>query len=429
MEKERAYHGLYAIEKTMRPEHRVFLPLLTDEERASLEENVTQEIMSRIETWIGNSEDIERLLYWDRGGKFEDPKWKKLEPVDKDTGRLFRKADDRLRKWKAKSVESQLRSDLTLHSQFNEGLLFTGLAGAIRCDKKGNEDKVHGEFFRGIELRCIGSVEEEINFVRIVPKSKDAFEVSLGSYPSGKTPGMLVYSGDSYALLQLEKLVNRDFTSAGWLATLLDPSGKLVTLDPKAIRKAARKNASMPCGDELVLQAFTQTDDADESIDRAAEGVHFFYDRFGLETECFKIGRRYGNFHIVRNDNFDRFLGEGGLSAHRGLVLFTATLTCRRCRREIPSFRNLAREFPGIEFGLVNLASPQFKFYERVFADMGGGDANKFRHNAEGSTPFTIIYAPNSSGRLEFKEYFGTDKADAPPSEKKVQDILKRYFL
>ena len=177
-----------------------------------------------------------------------------------------------------------------------------------------------------------------------------------------------------------------------------------------------------------MLHASSRASGLDAAIYKAAEGIQLFYERFGLETECYKIGKRYGNFHIVRNDNFDFFINDDDPINHRGLVLFTATLICRRCRREIPTFRNLARDFPDITFGLVNLTSPQFKFYERVFADMGGGDAKKFRDSAEGSTPFTIIYAPNAAGMLEFKEYFGTDKADAPPSENGIRNILKRYF-
>jgi len=50
---------------------------------------------------------------------------------------------------------------------------------------------------------------------------------------------------------------------------------------------------------------------------------------------------------------------------------------------------------------LVNLASPQSKFYERVFGDMGGGDANNFRKTAAGVTPFIIVYSADENGILK----------------------------
>ena len=228
MKNERTHAALSAIEENMRAEYIALLPLLTSEERASFEENVTPEFMSRIGTWLGTREEIEHILFWDRGGKYEDSLWKGLEPVDQETERLFVKVGERLETWRQRAVESQLRSDLTLYSQFNDGLLFTGLSGAVRCDKRGEEDRANGGYFRGIELRCIGSVEDEINFIRILPLEGGAFEVHLGSHPSGKTPGMRVYSGDSYALLQLEKLISRDFSKAEWQAELLEPRGNKV---------------------------------------------------------------------------------------------------------------------------------------------------------------------------------------------------------
>lgn len=416
-----------SIKEAMRPEHRALLPLLTAEERASLEENVNPESMALIETWIGTREEIEQILFWDRGGKYDDPARGAFEPVDDTTDRLFRTAHERIQEWKREAVESQLRSDLTLYSQFNHGLLFTGLAGAVQCDRSGVADG-HGGCFRGIDLRCVGSVEEETNRVRIEPREGGAFDIRFGSEPARGVPGMRVYTGDSFALLQLEKLISRDLARCEWRTELLEASGHRATLDPKTIRKAARKGLPPPHGKEMFLNASARVQGLNASLEKAAEGARLFYERFGLETECSKIGRRYGNFHIIRNDNFNDFLPDKGPSPHRGLVLFTATLVCRRCRREIPSFRNLAADFPHITFGLVNIASPQFMFYERVFADMGGGDAKQFRNNAEGSTPFTIVYAPNASGRLEFKEYHGTDKAEAPPSETDIRRMLKRYF-
>ena len=50
---------------------------------------------------------------------------------------------------------------LVLLPQFNTGLLFTGLAGAMCCNATGEENR-EGKFFRGVELRCIGSVQVNI---------------------------------------------------------------------------------------------------------------------------------------------------------------------------------------------------------------------------------------------------------------------------
>jgi len=427
MSTRKASRGPASIEEVMRPEYRALLPLLTDRERASFEENVTPESMARIETWIGSRSEIEGILFWDRGGTFDDPAWQALGPVDAATGRLHEKARESCAAWRREAVESQLRSDLSLYSQFNDSLLFTGVAGAVRCDRAGAPDP-RGEFFRGVDLRCIGSVEEEINTIRILPLADGTFEVSFDSSPGQASRGTPVHTGDSYALLQLEKLVSRDLSKAGWDAEVMDGAGKPVTLSPKDIRKAAHKGDPPPHGPEMTLRASTRAPDVDTALNAAAEGVRLFYERFGLETECYHIGKLYGNFFIARNDNFDDFLPGGAPSTHRGLVLFTATLVCRRCRREIPAFRNLARDYPGLTFALVNIASPQFKFYERVFADMGGGDARKFRDHAEGSTPFTIVYAADASGRLTFREYYGTEKAEDAPSEADIRRMLGRYF-
>jgi hypothetical protein len=108
--------------------------------------------------------------------------------------------------------------------------------------------------------------------------------------------------------------------------------------------------------------------------------------------------------------------------------MFTATLTCRRCRREIQGFRDLARTYPDVTFALVNLTSPQSRFYERVFGDMAGGDPNRFRNTARGATPFTIVYAPDQMDVLQFAEYDGTKKEEAPPSLKKTTSMLEKYF-
>jgi hypothetical protein len=152
-----------------------------------------------------------------------------------------------------------------------------------------------------------------------------------------------------------------------------------------------------------------------------------FYERYGLETEGYKIGRKYGNFFIMRDDNFEQFLRETPVK-EKGLILITATLACRRCRREIKEFRDFARAYPSMKAVLVNLASPQSKFYERVFGDMGGGDANNFRKTAAGVTPFIIVYSADESGILRYREYISTRKAENTPSLLKCMPRLQAYF-
>jgi len=77
---------------------------------------------------------------------------------------------------------------------------------------------------------------------------------------------------------------------------------------------------------------------------------------------------------------------------------------------------------------LMDKLSPQTRFYERVFADMGGGDPRRFRDNPSGATPFTIIYVPDEDGVLQFSEYYGTAKAEAPRSEEACIALFNKYF-
>jgi hypothetical protein len=115
-------HELELMEK-MTPQHKELVEKLTAKERKSLAENVTLENIEIIQSWIGTDEEIEKMLFWDRGGKFDDPEWQTLEPVDKATASLHKKAKAHFEQLKMEAVESQRRSDLTLYSQFNKGLL------------------------------------------------------------------------------------------------------------------------------------------------------------------------------------------------------------------------------------------------------------------------------------------------------------------
>ena len=423
---ERTPHELALMEK-MTPQHKALMPKLSDKERKSMAQNVNLDNIGLVQSWIGKDEEIERMIFWDKGGKFDDPEWKTLKPVDETTASLYEKGKAHFEQLKAEAVESQRRSDLTLYSQFNTGLLFTGLTGAVRCDKYGREDG-GGKFFKGIEWRCIGSLEENINSITIYPIHSGGFEIHFGHRVNNEALGVWVYTGDSHSLLQLAQLSEKVLPKHGYDTTVKDQAGKRLTLDTRAIRKAAMgEGGKLPYGDELNLFASVCVNDMDRALKAAGNLSHRFYERFGLETECYKIGKKYGNFFIMRDDNFDCFLPTSPVKT-KGLVLLTATLVCRRCRREMEEFRDLARLYPHVTAVLVNLASPQFKFYERVFGDMAGGDPDNFRKTALGVTPFIIIYTADENGVLKFAEYRSTGKAENTPSILECMPLFDRHF-
>lgn len=411
----------------MSPLHRALMPKLTRAERRSLAQHVTPENIEIIQSWIGTDEEIERILFWDRGSKYDDPEWQDFKPVDRSTADLYKRAKARYARLRTEAVESQRRSDLTLYSQFNTGLLYTGLAGAVRCNERGEPDE-GGGFFKGIEWRCVGSVEENINSITILPRESGEWEIHFGQREDGRARGIWIYTGDSHSLLQTAQLSGKVLPKHGFETRVEDVKGNPVQLDPQAIRRAAAGDGEkISYGREMKLYAFTRADEPGRALEHADTLSYRFYERFGLETECYNIGKKYGNFHIMREDNFDEFLPETPVR-EKGLVLLTATLVCRRCRREMEEFRDLARDYPYIKAVVVNLSSPQFKFYERVFGDMGGGDPDEFRKTAAGVTPFIIIYAPDEKGVLKFVEYISTGKAENTPSIKANMPVLDRYF-
>ena len=411
----------------MTPQHKALMPKLTAKEKQSMAQHVNLDNIDLIQSWIGTDEEIERMLFWDKGGKFDDSEWKTLKPVDETTASLYEKAKIHFAALKAEAIENQRRSDLTLYSQFNTGLFFTGLAGAVRCDHHGREDD-GGKFFKGIEWRCIGSVEENINSITIYPVHSGEFEVHFGHRINDEALGIWVYTGDSHSLLQLAQISEKILPKHGYDTAVKDQAGKTLILDPKAIREAAMGEAKkVPYGDELNLFASARLEDMDKALETADNLSRCFYERFGLETECYKIGKKYGNFFIMRDDNFDHFLPTSPAKG-KGLVLITATLVCRRCRREIEEFRDLAKLYPHVTFALVNLNSPQFKFYERVFGDMAGGDPDNFRKTAVGVTPFIIIYTADENGVLKLAEYRSTEKAENTPSIRECIPLFDKYF-
>jgi hypothetical protein len=413
----------------MTPQHKELMSKLTDKERKYMTQNVTVDNIGNIQSWMGTDQDIEKMLFWDRGGKFDDPEWQALKPVDQTTAILYEKAAKRFKELKVMAVESQRRSDLTLFSQFNEGLVFTSLSGAVRCDVKGVPAE-KGGYFKGIEWKCIGSVEEQVNSITIYPADSGEFEVHLGSRVNDKPQGIWVYTGDSHSLLQLAQVAIKILPGLEYEVAVKDKKGKELILDPKEIRKAAmdEKGGDLGYGDELNLFASRTVNDPDSAIEASESAYKRFYERFGLETEAHKIGKIYGNFFIMREENFDSFLPTTPI-ADKGLILLTATLVCRRCRREMEEFRDLAKHYPHVKAVLVNLSSPQFKFYDRVFADMGGGDPDEFRKNAAGVTPFIIVYTADENGVLKYMEYISTGKAENPPSLRKNMPHLDQYLI
>jgi len=420
-------HHEETLMQKMTPQHRALMSKFSANERRSMAENVTIENIETIQSWIGSDEEIERMLFWDRGGKFDDPEWQSLTPYDETTATLYDKAKGHFEKLKAEAIESQRRSDLALYSQFNTGLLFTGLAGAVRCDSQGKPDK-KGKYFRGIEWRCIGSVEEYINSITLYPIGLNEFEVHFGTRIDDEAEGVTVYTGDSYSLLQLAKLNGEILTDYGYWTKVVDSSGKALILDPKEIREAAlyKGERKLCYGEELKLYGSIRMSDMEKALEAADMLSRRFYQRYGLETECYKIGKKYGNFFLMREEKFDYFLPSTPVK-ETALILITATLVCRRCRREVREFRDFAKSHPHVKIALVNLNSPQFKFYERVFGDMAGGNPENFRRTATGVTPFIIIYAPDENRVLKYREYLSTGKGDQPPSLLKCAKILDKY--
>ena len=78
----------------MTPQHKALMHKLTKKERQSMAQNVKPEYVDLIQSWIGTDEEIEKMLFWDKGGKFDDPEWQSLKPADKQTAQLFDRADN-----------------------------------------------------------------------------------------------------------------------------------------------------------------------------------------------------------------------------------------------------------------------------------------------------------------------------------------------
>ncbi len=407
-----------AIIDMMDPQHKALMQEVGHEHYKSFGKNVKPTNIGKILSWIGSDEELENVLFWFKGGKYDDPAWQSLQPCCPECTELWEKGKAHVAQLRKLAVKNQRVNDLTLFSAFNTGLLFSGIAPA---------KKVADGKFCGIELRLIGSVPGVDDTVSIMPV-EGGYEVGFGAYDNNKFSGVQVYCGDNYSLLQLTGLIERRLGKIGADCKVTDEKGNEVTLDARELRRSQANSVTMGWGEFLTLFTSKKVATVDEALQFADQIATFFYDRFGLERECINNGRAFGNFGVLRDENFDEYINEPK-PGKRGLVMLTATLVCRRCRREMKAFHELAKRFPDTQFCLVNLNSPLSKFYERVFGDMGGGNADEFRKNAAGVTPFTIIYAPNGEGKLAYKEYYGTEKAEACPEfEHQVMLVEKHLY-
>ncbi len=402
----------------MSEQNKAYMNKLNADERKSMEKYVTVDNLAEVEEMIGSDENIAQVLFWDKGGKFNDEQWQNPTPAEDRDLELAEYLKTKYLALKNLAVEIQRRSDLTLYSQFNDGLLFTGTAPAV---------KVTESTYTGIELRLIGSALDNYNSVSIIPLN-DGYKVHFGSSINGTAQGMTVNSGDAFTLIQLATLVNKDIPKADLTCTLKDLDGNDVELDAKIVRRAAKEGGSLNFPTEMKLFSERVVATKEEAYDLAAKMSKIVYERFGIESEVFNIGRQYGNFCLARQEDFEQFMESVKNSDKDGLVFFTATLVCRRCRREVEGFAELAHKYPNVQFALVNLNAPHSKFHDRVYGDIAGGDADKFVSVAQGVTPFTVIYTPNDSGNLEYREYFATGKTKPVPTIEYACSILDKYF-
>ena len=244
-----------AVRPRLTERHAALLEELTPEDGVSMANNVTPENIEVIQGWIGTDEEIETMLFWDKGGKFDDPEWQGLEPADDASRSLYETAQGRFKRLRGESVRNHRRADLALHSQFNEALLYTGLAPAVRCNSDGAPDPAGGRF-RGIEWRLLGSVEDMIHSITILPQDGSDFEVHFGERADDAASGVPVYTGDSYAITQVEYFV-KGLKKLDYEVALRDSSGSDVTL-PKGreIRRKAMKGEDLGVPPELILYAF-----------------------------------------------------------------------------------------------------------------------------------------------------------------------------
>ncbi|MCB2191051.1 MAG: hypothetical protein KQI62_05765 [Deltaproteobacteria bacterium] len=403
-------------------ENRALLDQLSEAESASLAKYVDEQNVEDVQAAIGSDQEIEQVLFWDGGGKFDDPAWQDLVPLNEPNRELWNQATALFLAKRKEAVACQRRSDLTLLSQFNPGLIFTGLTGALRCDESGRPDP-DGACFQGVEFRLTGSIGEQANSLSVVGREAGGWEVMLGTPTS---PGMRLNLGDGYSQLQVAQLLGRDLPKSGLSGSLRGLDGAPVECELKAVRKKVRQGLDSGLPTQARLHLGLEVSSAGDALSQAENIAQTIYKRLGLELEIASLARQYGNFHLVRNENFDSFMEAG--EGCPGVVFLTATLECRRCRRELPLFKQMAARYPAVKFGLVNMNAPHANFHERVFGDMAGGDANRFVQTADGATPFTIVYTPEQGGGMAYRGHIATPKDQRPPSSQDVLALLDRHL-
>lgn len=407
-----------ALMQIMSEQNKAYMSQLNDGERKSMEKYVTVENLAEVEDMIGTDQQMEDLLFWDKGQKFNDKDRQQLTPAGPKDSELMEYAKQKYLELKKLAVEVQRKSDLTLFSQFNEGLLFTGVAPAVKVDENS---------FTGVELRLIGSALDNYNSITIIPE-EDGYKVHLGANVNGIAQGVIVNGSDAFTLIQLAVLVNKDMAKADLECSLQDMDGNDVAYEAKTIRRAAKKGEAIDLPSQMKLFCEQVVATKEEAFALASKISRISNERFGIEAEVFNIGRQYGNFSLARQEDFQEFMQSTKKSGKNGIVFFTATLVCRRCRREVEGFAELSHKYPNVQFALVNLNAPHSKFHDRVYGDIAGGDADKFVSVAQGVTPFTVIYTPNANGELEYREYFATGKTEPVPTLEYACSVLDKHF-
>lgn len=409
------------------PENRALLAEFSDAQRQGLAKHVHAGNVAVVQAAIGRDEEIERVLFWDKGGKFDDPDWQALKPLDELNAELMKKAAAFYKGKRLEAVKSQRKQDLALASVFNTGLLFSGLCGAIRCLPDGRPH-AEGEYFQGVELRLIGSAGEHINSITIMPLGDRARQaVHFGPIMDQEGQGIRVNTHDPFSLIQLASLIHNDLPKAGYDPVLVSRKGRISVPVPSEVRKAVRKGVDLGLTGDLRLRVQATAGDIDQALEVAADLARVFYKRFGMETEIFNINHAQPNLFLLRNEQFDEVVDSMG-GDDQGLVFMTYTLECRRCRRELASLSHLAASFPQVKFAMINMNAPHVKFLKKVFGDAAGGNHNDFAQSTSSTTPFSFVYKWRAAEGLTYQGFVATSSEQPPPSLELLKRKIAEYI-
>ena len=136
-------HELSLMEK-MTPQHKALMPHLSPAERHSLAENVNLDNIDLIQSWIKTGEEIEKILFWDKGGKYDDSEWNSLKPVDEVTKLLYEKTKKRCEQLRAEAVEIQMRSPINKPSVKGNTSLVQRKINSISLQRPNLASPAHG---------------------------------------------------------------------------------------------------------------------------------------------------------------------------------------------------------------------------------------------------------------------------------------------